>query len=114
MAKVEAPELTGNFTTPKVTPGASKDIKPFLAKPELMQKVNFPPEKGPDWKEKFIQKMGEILKKYRSVKVFLDICVRCGACTDKCHYFLGTGDPRNIRQGLWRADRRAGTVRRTA
>ncbi len=106
MAKVEAPELTGTITTPKVTQGASKDVKPYIAKPELMQKVNFPPEKAPDWKEKFIQKMGEILKKYRSVKVFLDICVRCGACTDKCHYFLGTGDPRNMpvyRQELMRS-----------
>jgi Fe-S oxidoreductase len=106
MAKVEAPELTGNITTPKLQQGASKDIKPYIAKPELMQKVNFPPEKAPDWKEKLIQKMAEILKKYRSVKLFLDICVRCGACTDKCHYYLGSGDPRNMpvhRQELMRS-----------
>jgi Fe-S oxidoreductase len=106
MAEVKAPELTGQITTPKVTPGASKDQKPFIAKPELMEKVKFPREKSPDWKEKLIQKMGEILKKYRSVKVFLDICVRCGACTDKCHYYLGTGDPRNMpvhRQELMRS-----------
>jgi len=25
-----------------------------------------------------------------------DICVRCGACADKCHYFIGTGDPKNM------------------
>jgi Fe-S oxidoreductase len=28
--------------------------------------------------------------------LFLDICVRCGACADKCHFFIGTGDPKNM------------------
>ncbi|MBI5816608.1 MAG: (Fe-S)-binding protein [Nitrospinae bacterium] len=49
--------------------------------------------------------MGELLGKYRSLKVFLDICVKCGACADKCHYYLGTGDPNNMpvaRQELMR------------
>ncbi|MDR2162300.1 MAG: (Fe-S)-binding protein [Desulfovibrio sp.] len=36
------------------------------------------------------------LRKYRSLRVFMDICVRCGACADKCHFFLGTGDPGNM------------------
>jgi Fe-S oxidoreductase len=106
MAKIEVHELTGNISIPKVKQDASKDMKPFLAKPDLMKKVAFPPEKAPDWKEKFLQKMDEILKKYRSVRVFLDSCVRCGACTDKCHYYLGTGDPRNMpvyRQELMRS-----------
>ena len=38
-------------------------------------------------------------------KVYLDACVHCGACTDKCQYFLGTGDPKNMpvaRQDLMR------------
>ncbi|UCD35179.1 MAG: (Fe-S)-binding protein [Nitrospiraceae bacterium] len=105
MADFKTPELTGAVTTPKITPGASRHIKQFIAKPELMEKVGFPPQKASDWKEQFIRKMGEVLKKYKSVKVFLDICVRCGACTDKCHYYLGTGDPRNMpvyRQELMR------------
>jgi Fe-S oxidoreductase len=36
----------------------------------------------------------------------MDACVHCGACSDKCHYFLGTGDPKNMpvaRQDLMRA-----------
>ncbi|MBI4847374.1 MAG: (Fe-S)-binding protein [Nitrospirae bacterium] len=105
MAKIEAPELTGKIITPKVKTGASKDLKVFLAKPELMTKVSFPSEKPADWKEKFIENFGVILNKYKSVRVFLDICVRCGACTDKCHFYLGTGDPRNMpvyRQELMR------------
>ena len=26
----------------------------------------------------------------------MDICVRCGACADKCQFFLGTNDPKNM------------------
>ena len=51
-------------------------------------------------------KMGELLGKYRSLQVYMDACVHCGACSDKCHYFLGTGDPKNMpvaRQDLMRA-----------
>ncbi|MCK5545728.1 MAG: (Fe-S)-binding protein, partial [Rhodospirillaceae bacterium] len=41
-----------------------------------------------------------------ALRVYLDSCVKCGACTDKCHYFLGTGDPKNMpvaRQDLLRS-----------
>jgi Fe-S oxidoreductase len=40
--------------------------------------------------------MKERLEKYRSFKLFMDICVRCGACADKCHFFIGSGDPKNM------------------
>jgi len=50
----------------------------------------------PNWKEIIIEKMDELRKKYRSFQVFMDICVRCGACADKCHYYIGTGDPKNM------------------
>ena len=48
------------------------------------------------WKDIAIEKLGEIVDSNRAVRVFLDSCVKCGACTDKCHYFLGTGDPLNM------------------
>ena len=38
----------------------------------------------------------ERLEKFRSFRLFLDICVRCGACADKCHFFIGSGDPKNM------------------
>ena len=50
--------------------------------------------------------MGELLGKYRSLKVYLDACVHCGACADKCQYFIGTQDPLNMpvaRQDLMRS-----------
>jgi Fe-S oxidoreductase len=49
-----------------------------------------------DWKEIIIKGLGERLEKFRSLKIFMDCCVRCGACADKCHFFLGTGDPKNM------------------
>ena len=49
-----------------------------------------------DWQKTVLDGMAERLSKYRSFKVFMDICVRCGACADKCHFFLGSGDPKNM------------------
>jgi len=53
--------------------------------------------KLPDnWKQIVLEGMAERLKKYRSFQLFMDICVRCGACADKCHFFIGSGDPKNM------------------
>ena len=49
-----------------------------------------------NWKEIIIQGIKDRLEKFRSFKIFMDCCVRCGACADKCHFFLGTGDPKNM------------------
>ncbi len=77
------------------------------AKPKNLEYVGFPNahEWSPldpdwklpaDWKEIVIQGIRERLDKYRSFKVFMDICVRCGACADKCHFYIGGGDPKNM------------------
>ena len=79
----------------------------FPAKPEVIEELGFPnPRKWvptdedwklPDgWQKTVLDGMKERLKKYRSLKLYLDSCMRCGACADKCHYFLGTGDPKNM------------------
>ena len=79
----------------------------YPAKPELVEEIGFPnPRKwspeDDDWKlpegwEKIIRDgMKDRLERFRSFKLFLDTCVRCGACADKCHFFLGTGDPKNM------------------
>jgi Fe-S oxidoreductase len=49
-----------------------------------------------NWKEIILEGLRERLDKFRSLKIFMDICVRCGACSDKCHFFIGTGDPKNM------------------
>ncbi len=49
-----------------------------------------------NWKYIVLNGIKERLERYRSFHVFMDICVRCGACADKCHFYLGTGDPKNM------------------
>ncbi len=49
-----------------------------------------------NWQEIIHKGFKERLGRFRSFKVFMDICVRCGACADKCHFFIGTGDPKNM------------------
>ncbi len=49
-----------------------------------------------NWQQILHEGFKERLERFRSIKVFMDICVRCGACADKCHFFIGTGDPKNM------------------
>jgi len=49
-----------------------------------------------NWKDIILDGMAKLLKKNRAFKLFMDICVRCGACADKCHFFIGSGDPKNM------------------
>ncbi|RMF99933.1 MAG: (Fe-S)-binding protein, partial [Nitrospirae bacterium] len=49
-----------------------------------------------NWKEIVLEGMKDRLGKYRSFQLFMDICVRCGACADKCHFYIGSGDPKNM------------------
>ena len=107
MAKPEfdTPKLADISIIPAIDRDAMAHSQPFVAKPEHQEPLGFPGELVDDWKDKAIEKMGDLLGKYRSLPVFLDACVKCGACTDKCHYYLGTGDPKNMpvaRQDLLR------------
>ncbi len=49
-----------------------------------------------NWKEIVLDGLRERLERFRSLRLFMDICVRCGACADKCHFFIGSGDPKNM------------------
>ncbi|MDP2646208.1 MAG: (Fe-S)-binding protein [Desulfobacterales bacterium] len=49
-----------------------------------------------NWQEIIFEGLKDRLDKYRSLKIFMDVCVRCGACADKCHFFIGSGDPKNM------------------
>jgi Fe-S oxidoreductase len=50
----------------------------------------------PDWKRTILEGMRDRLRRFRSFRLFMDSCVRCGACADKCHFYLGSGDPKNM------------------
>ena len=49
-----------------------------------------------DWENIIVKGIKERLGKNRAFHLFLDVCVRCGACADKCHFFIGSGDPKNM------------------
>ena len=103
--KLEVPELQPYLEIPAVTPGVMAHSRPFVAKPEHQEPLGFPGVLVDNWQEKAIDKMGDLLGRYRSLRVYLDACVKCGSCTDKCHYYIGTGDPKNMpvaRQDLLR------------
>jgi len=102
----EIPELFKNIHTPAINPGVMQASGPFIAKPEHQEPLGFPGELVDDWETKAIDAMGEAVENSRALRVFLDSCVKCGACTDKCHYYLGSSDPKNMpvaRQDLFRS-----------
>lgn len=90
-------------TKPVFNPGSFA----YPAKLDIMEKNHMPhphvwdpaaedwnlPE---NWEKILCDAFAERLEKHRSLKVFMDVCVRCGACADKCHFFLGTNDPKNM------------------
>ena len=103
--KFPVPVITGHLQVPRVQPDAMAETKHFVAKAEFQEALGFPGELVDNWQSVALDKMSELLGKYRALPVFLDACVKCGACTDKCHYYLGTGDPKNMpvaRQDLMR------------
>jgi Fe-S oxidoreductase len=104
-ANFEVPELKEYPEVPKIEPGSMAHLQTFKAKPEFQEALGFQGELQENWQEQAIEAMGDMLGKYRSLKVYMDSCVKCGACTDKCHYYLGTNDPKNMpvaRQDLMR------------
>ncbi|HEB95650.1 MAG TPA: (Fe-S)-binding protein [Sedimenticola thiotaurini] len=104
-AKFDVPELKEEVDVPAIQEGVMAHLAPFVAAKDHQTDLNFPPELVDDWHQKTLEKMDDLRKRYRSFQVFLDSCVKCGSCTDKCHYFLGTADPKNMpvaRQDLLR------------
>ncbi len=106
MAEFETPTLKPYPEIPPIEVGVMAHSKPFYAKEDHQQKIGFPGELIDNWQQVAIDKMGELVDNSRALRVFLDSCVKCGACTDKCHYYLGTSDPKNMpvaRQDLFRS-----------
>ena len=102
----ETPEVRTFPVIPKLENSATAHLSPFKSKEEFQSSLGYPGELVDNWQEKAIDKMGDLLTKYRSLRVYLDSCIQCGACTDKCHYYQGTKDPKNMpvgRQNLMRS-----------
>lgn len=98
-AKFETPAFRPYPVVPVIKQGVMKDSRSFVSKPGMQESLGYPGELVDNWQEVAIKKLGELLTKYRSLRVYLDTCVKCGSCTDKCHYFIGTNDPKNMPVG---------------
>jgi len=90
-----------------VPPDFSEGKYLYPAKPKTLEYLHLPNPRDwspadedwklpENWQQIIHEGFKERLDKYRSLKVFMDICVRCGACADKCHFFIGGGDPKNM------------------
>ena len=93
---VKDPALNGVLHAPKLREHASAEVRCYPSKPKDTAAIDLPTERVPDWQARAIAKFGELLDENQALRVYMDICVRCGACTDKCQFFLGTGDPQNF------------------
>jgi len=106
MANFETPTLREYPIIPLLRADTMAHSKTFVAKAEFQTPIGFPGELVENWEQKAVDKLGELVSQSRALQVFLDSCVKCGACTDKCHYYLGTDDPKNMpvaRQDLLRS-----------
>jgi Fe-S oxidoreductase len=119
VADYEIPKVTGEtgkLAVPAVEHDTMKGTGPWISKPHFQKEMHFPTDFEQiggttkytlvdNWKERALDKLDDLRTRYRSLQVYLDICVKCGACTDKCHYFIGTSDAKNMpvaRQDLLR------------
>ena len=100
------------FNPPKTNwMDAKADFRPgtwsYSGKPKALEYLDMPNPRDwspdeedwklpEDWKEIILRGLKERIGKYRSLRLFMDICVRCGACADKCHFYIGSGDPKNM------------------
>jgi Fe-S oxidoreductase len=49
-----------------------------------------------DWQRIVLDGLRERLQGSRTLRLMMETCVRCGACAEKCPFFIGTGDPKNM------------------
>ncbi len=92
--------------TPPLQPGANQERRPYQASAAVQQALARPTALPEDWHTIALTRMGQLLRENRALSVFMDACVHCGACSDKCQFFLGSGDPNNMpvaRQDLFRS-----------
>ena len=71
-SKFETPEVRKFPVIPKLENSATSHLSPFKSKEEFQSSLGYPGELVENWQEKAIDKMGDLLGKYRSLRVYLD------------------------------------------
>jgi Fe-S oxidoreductase len=85
--------------TPAPIPGAARDLRFPVAQEADLMALGLPVAPPPDWRPRFLTALALALKRHRALRLALDSCLRCGACLQRCPFFLGTGDPLNTPAG---------------
>jgi Fe-S oxidoreductase len=93
---LKTPPVDGHVPAPDLREQAAARVRCWPSKPKDTRAIGVPAERVPDWQARAIARLGELLEGNQALRVYLDICARCGACADKCQFFLGTGDPQNM------------------
>ncbi len=81
---------------PRCRADAASSIVMEWAHGEAMDIAGLPADIPPDWQQQALNKIRELVNTRRSLRVFLESCVKCGACAETCPFFLATGDPLNM------------------
>jgi Fe-S oxidoreductase len=93
---VKDPARNGVLSPPEIREHISADVRCYPSREKDALAIDLPPTLVSDWQDKALEKFAELLEKNKALRVYMDICVRCGACADKCQFYLGTGDPQNF------------------
>ena len=91
---------------PPIQVDATACERPHVAEAPEQTALGYPSERTSDWHTRALGRLGELVAGNRALRLAMDGCMHCGACTDQCHYFLGSGDPLNMpvaRQELMRS-----------
>ncbi len=80
-------------------PASSRMERCRPAAPAICDALSLPASLPENWKEIFFNMLRSRIDSSRALLLSLENCVHCGACSSQCHYFIGTGDPRNMPAG---------------
>ena len=70
-SKFQTPEVRKFPVIPKLKDDATAHLSPFKSKEEFQSSLGYPGELVDNWQEKAIDKMGDLLGKYRSLSCLL-------------------------------------------
>lgn len=71
-------------------------MQPVKANEKEIRAIHIQPVPDDKKVEVALQHLDEMRKKFRSFVLAMESCVKCGACAEACHTYLGTRDPNNI------------------
>jgi ferredoxin len=67
--------------------------QPVRANEKELRAIHVVPVPDDKKVEVALQHLDEMRKKFRSFVLAMESCVKCGACAENCHTYLGTRDP---------------------